>query len=105
MAIPNRPDWEAARERCRRYRRRILQISQTISALHIAPAFSCLEMVDAIYNILMPRVAGRPSDTFLMSKGHGVMAQYVILEDLGILSRHDLETYCIPGGKLGAHPD
>lgn len=105
MSIPNAPDWEAARERCRGYRRRILQISQRISALHIAPAFSCLEMVDAVYNVLMDRRDGKPSDTFVMSKGHGVMAQYVVLEDLGILSKEQLETYCTPQGILGAHPD
>ena len=46
MAIPNAPDWEAARRRCRDYRRRILAISQKVSALHVAPAFSCLEIVD-----------------------------------------------------------
>jgi transketolase len=105
MAVSNTPDWEAARERCRHYRHRILQISQRISALHIAPAFSCLEMVDAVYNILMQRHGGPVSDTFVMSKGHGVMAQYVVLEELGILSKDALETYCTPNGILGAHPD
>lgn len=105
VLIRNAPDWDEARERCRRYRRRILDISQRISALHIAPAFSCLEMVDAIYNIIMRRSEGRPSDTFVMSKGHGVMSQYVVLEDLGILSREQLDAYCTPHGILGAHPD
>ena len=32
-----------------RFRRRILDISQTVGALHAAPAFSCLEAVDVIY--------------------------------------------------------
>ena len=105
MTIANATEWDQARERCRHYRRRILQISQRISALHIAPAFSCLEMVDAIYNMLMPRVDGAPADTFVMSKGHGVMSQYVVLEDLGILSKEALDTYCTPQGTLGAHPD
>lgn len=40
-----------------------------------------------------------------MSKGHGCLAQYVILEDLGILTRADLDRYCTSGGQLGAHPD
>jgi transketolase len=106
VAISNGLDWNAVRRRCRGYRRRILDISQEISALHIAPAFSCLEIADAIYNVLMPPlVDGRPADTFVMSKGHGVMAQYVILEDLGILPRLALGAYCKPHGTLGAHPD
>ena len=40
-----------------------------------------------------------------MSKGHGVMAQYAILEDLGILPGAALDAYCTPQGTLGAHPD
>ncbi len=106
MMIPNSPDWAAARDRCNQYRRRILAVSQTVSALHVAPAFSCLEIVDAVYNILMRRTAtGGPADGFVMSKGHGVMAQYAVLEDLGVLPKSALDTYCTPGGMLGAHPD
>ena len=40
-----------------------------------------------------------------MSKGHGCLSQYVILEDLGVLTRSDLDQYCTPAGRLGAHPD
>jgi transketolase len=103
---PNSFDVALARRRCLAYRRRILDISQQVSALHIAPAFSCLEIVDTIYHALMARETdGRYLDTFLMSKGHGCMAQYVVLEDLGILTAHDLARYCKADGKLGAHPD
>jgi len=96
----NSVDAIAARWRCRAYRRRILEISQQVSALHVAPAFSCVEITDAIYHELM-----RDADVFLMSKGHGCMIQYVILEERGVLSRADLDTYCKPSGRLGAHPD
>ncbi len=93
-------------ERCRYYRRRILDISQQVGALHIAPAYSCMEIVDAVYNELMRRdSAGAFRDTFIMSKGHGYMAQAVILEELGILERRHLDEYCKPEGCLGAHPD
>jgi transketolase len=96
-----------ARARTRKYRRRILDMSQHVSALHIGGAFSCTEIVDCIYNEFMrPGLNGQESpDTFLMSKGHGCMIQYVILEDLGILSRADLDAYCTPNGMLGTHPD
>lgn len=92
----------AAKRRCIGWRRRILEVSQQVAALHAAPAFSALEMVDAVYHALM-RPGGR--DCFLMSKGHGVMAQYVMLEAQGILSRRDLDAYCTRDGRLGAHPD
>jgi len=102
----NRFDVAAARRRCKAYRRRILDISQTVGALHIAPAFSCLEIVDVVYHGLMRKGDdGADVDRFLMSKGHGCMAQYAILEDLGVLDERELELYCKPGGRLGAHPD
>lgn len=99
-------DPAAARERCKRYRKRILALSQKVSALHVAPAFSCVEMTDAVYNGLMRRGAdGKFADTFVMSKGHGCMSQYAILEELGILPAGELDRYCTPAGCLGAHPD
>ena len=99
-------DATAARQRCLKYRKRILDISQQVSALHGAGAFSAIELVDCIYNGLMHNRPGKDSpDTFLMSKGHGCMSQYVVLEDLGILSRKDLDLYCKAGGRLGCHPD
>jgi len=103
-------DAAEARRRCLAYRRRILDISQQVTALHVAPAFSCLEMTDVVYHGLM-RSSGKGGggapdiDTFLMSKGHGCLAQYVMLEEMGVLSRTDLDLYCRPEGRLGAHPD
>lgn len=96
-----------AKERCRQYRRRILEVSQQVQALHIASAYSCTEIVDACYNVLMRSEAkGQPNaDTFIMSKGHGCMIQYVILEERGILSGTDMDRYCKPDGRLGCHPD
>jgi transketolase len=105
-SLMNTYDIMEARDRCRRYRRRILDISQQVSALHIAPAFSCVEITDAIYHGLMRQHAdGSYRDVFMMSKGHGCMIQYVVLEDKNILSSKDLDLYCKPGGRLGAHPD
>lgn len=105
-SIPNSFDATAARARCRQYRKRILEVSQQVTALHVGGAFSCTEIVDVVYNGLMRRNADRSSpDTFLMSKGHGCMIQYVILEDLGVLARADLDRYCTREGRLGCHPD
>lgn len=99
-------DVAAARARCLRYRRRILDISQTVSALHGAAAFSCLEMVDCAQRGLMRRAAdGSSPDRFILSKGHGAMALYSVLEEAGTLSKEDLDSYCKPHGRLGCHPD
>jgi transketolase len=99
-------DADDAAQRCNGYRRRILEVSQQVMALHIASAYSCTEIVDCIYNGLMRRGAdGKSPDTFLMSKGHGCMIQYAILEQMGVLSRTDLDQYCTAEGRLGCHPD
>ena len=99
-------DVTGARARCRKFRKRILDISQSVGALHIAPAFSCLELVDAVYFGLMQRT-GDPErdDTFILSKGHGSLAQFVALEELGIISPDKLDHYCKPGWPLATHPD
>lgn len=94
-------DRASAALRCRAYRRRILEISQQVPALHIASAYSCTEIVDALMNVVMTP----ERDTFLMSKGHGCMIQYVVLEERGVLARADLDAYCRAGGRLGCHPD
>lgn len=105
-AVMARFDPAAARRRCLEYRLRILDVSQKISALHIAPAFSCLEIVDCIYFSLMRRDSeGRSCDTFLLSKGHGSLAQYAVLEKLGVISPEDFDRLDQPGGRLGGHPD
>ena len=104
--LHNSFDPAAARQRCRAFRRRILDLSQKVTAMHIAPAFSCLEMVDAIYNGLMRRDAvGATPDTLVLSKGHGCIAQYVLLESLGVLQSEELERLCTPESRLGGHPD
>ncbi len=99
-------DAAGAKARCRKFRKRILDISQTVSALHIAPSFSCLELVDATYFGLMKRTGNRDiDDTFILSKGHGSLAQYVVLEELGILSKDQMNNHCKPGWPLCTHPD
>jgi len=91
--------------RCKLWRKKILEISQKVQALHIAPAFSCVEITDTIYFDLLKIENGKFSDIFIMSKGHGCLIQYVILNALNILSDHELSMYCKPQGILGAHPD
>ena len=90
------------KERCKKHRIKILQISQVVKALHIAGAFSSIEILDYIYYQMMKN---REDTKFILSKGHGAIAQYVVLNSLGILSDDELSKYCTPEGKLGCHPD
>ncbi len=97
---------QKSKERCLKFRKRILDISQTVGALHIASAYSCIEVVESIYFSLMRRNSkGDSPDTFIMSKGHGCLAQYVALEELGVFKENELSRYCKVDGILGTHPD
>jgi transketolase len=69
-------DGVAGRRHCPGYRKRILNVSRQVTALHVAPALSCIEITDLIHNHRMRReLSGEYRDVFLMSKGHGCMVQ------------------------------
>jgi transketolase len=89
-----------SKSRCQKYRKKILEISQTVPALHIGGAFSSIEIVDSIYNLFMKK-----KDKFILSKGHAGILQYVVLNDLGIIKDKDLKNYSSKNGFLGVHPD
>ena len=95
---------KSAHRRCRRQRRRILEVSQKVDALHVAPAFSCMEIVDTIMNTAMDAPYGG-LDVFILSKGHGAMAQYVVLEEAGILDPASVDVISQSGSTIGGHPD
>ena len=98
-------DLSEARKRCNKFRKRILNMSQQVTALHIGGSYSCLEIVDAVYfGMMRSDESGIFKDTFILSKGHGSLAQYTVLEELGILSSDYLDEYG-NGGRLGTHPD
>jgi transketolase len=91
-----------SKERCKIFRKRILHLSQKVSALHIGGAFSCTEIMDLIFNILSNK---KEKNLFILSKGHAAILQYVILEYLGIIKKKDVENYCTKNSFLGVHPD
>jgi transketolase len=66
---------------------------------HIPSAFSIVDIVDTVYAVKAPE------DRFILSKGHGCAALYVVLAKHGILTQKDLDEYGTYKGKLGGHPD
>lgn len=86
--------------RCHSHRKRILDLSQKVGALHIGGSFSSVEIVDTIYSLLMKK-----NDKFILSKGHTAVLQYVILASRKIISENFLNSYCQKNSKLGVHPD
>jgi transketolase len=96
----------SSKERCKIFRNKILDISQTVDALHVGGAFSCIEILDYIYSsFIIPTLEQKNKNAFILSKGHGGIAQYVILNYYKIIPDQYLDSYCQTGGILGCHPD
>ena len=76
---------------------------------HIPSAFSIVDMIEFLYRNCLKYDPKRPNwgerDYFILSKGHGCLALYVVLERYGFLTQEDIELFCKPNGTLGEHPD
>lgn len=76
---------------------------------HIPSSFSILDIVAELYDGFLSVDPSRPDwserDYFILSKGHGCLALYVVLKRHGFLSEQDILDFCTTGGILGEHPD
>ncbi len=76
---------------------------------HIPSAFSIVDIIEFLYRNYLKYDPKRPNwderDYFILSKGHGCLAFYVVLERYGFLTPEDIELFCKPNGILGEHPD
>ena len=90
-------------------RKKIAQMVYTGKDGHIPSAFSIVEILSVLYRDCMKYDPLNPEwpdrDYFILSKGHGCLALYVMLEKCGFITQEDLERFCRPGGILGEHPD
>jgi transketolase len=88
----------------RRLRRTILRMAFAGSTVHVGCAFSIVELLAVLYRAHLrfdrrdPRWPGR--DYLVLSKGHGVMAQYACLYELGWLTDDQLDRYFGDGTAL-----
>jgi len=80
-------------------RRAIVQMICAAGEGHIPSAFSIVDIVDTVYAVKAPE------DRFILSKGHGCAALYVVLAKHGIIPIRDLEEYGSYSSILGGHPD
>lgn len=87
-----------------RMRRTVLEMAYAGSAVHIACAFSIIELLTVLYRNHLrypgndPRAQDR--DYLVLSKGHGVMAQYACMRELGWLDDSDIRNYFKDGSDL-----
>ena len=95
--------------RSRELRRKIIETMRAGNRGHLASALSLVEMLRVLYDDILrydpkdPQWSGR--DRFLLSKGHGCLALYVMLAEKGFFPSSELEKFCTPDGILGGHPE
>lgn len=76
---------------------------------HIPSSFSIIDIIDYLYSKVLKinkrNFKNKNRNYFILSKGHGCVALYVVLEKIGIISNFDLINFCSNKGILGGHPD
>lgn len=89
-------------------RRRILEVVACAGRGHIGPALSILDILDVLYGSVMQGngdVDNSNRDRFILSKGHGCLGLYVVLEKYGLIGNEDLESFCSFDSAFGGHPE
>jgi transketolase len=85
-------------------RKTVLEMAYSGSTVHIGCAFSIIEILAVLYrnHLRYPgnNAEAAERDYLVLSKGHGVMAQYACLHEKGWLAKSDLENYFSDGSKL-----
>lgn len=93
----------------RELRKRIVETVYRGKDGHIPSAFSITDILDVLYSDYLKYDSSNPEwpgrDFFVLSKGHGCVALYAVLEKQGFLTEDDMYTFCQEGGILGEHPD
>jgi transketolase len=85
-------------------RRTVLEMARAGNTVHIGCAFSIVELLAVLYRGHLrypgndPLAAGR--DYLVLSKGHGVMAQYACMRELGWLDDAAIQGYFSDGSHL-----
>jgi len=101
---------EELEEKAKWVRRKTLEMCVSAKCGHTASSFSCVEILVALYYGGLLKFDPNDSqaanrDRFILSKGHGGIALYPILADLGFFPVKELDNFCRAGCALGTHPD
>lgn len=85
-------------------RKLVLQMSFRGQSVHVPCAFSLVEIFSSLYSKHAKWVRGESRhesrDYVVLSKGHGVMAQYACFKEMGFIQQSDLDQYFQNGSLL-----
>lgn len=87
-----------------RLRQTVLDMAYAGSTVHIGCAFSIIELLAVLYRRYLRYPDNDPDsparDYLILSKGHGVMAQYACMRELGWLNESHIHQYFSDGSEL-----
>ncbi len=90
-------------------RRTIVRVLTQGGRGHLASALSIVEILRVLYDNVLRYDPGDPRlperDRFILSKGHGCLALYVLLAEKGFFPSSELWKFCKVDGILGGHPE
>lgn len=96
-------------ERSIELRRRIVHVLGRGGRGHVGTSLSPVEILRVLYDTVLRFDPSQPKwpqrDRFILSKGHGCIALYVILQEKGFFPEDELWKFCRFDGILGGHPD
>jgi transketolase len=96
-------------ERSRALRRRIVEVLEKAGRGHVGSSLSLVEIIRVLFDDIMRYDPARPDwadrDRFILSKGHGCLALYVLLAEKGFFPEEELWKFCRTDGILGGHPE
>jgi len=88
----------------RKLREKILTMAFMGQAVHIGCAFSIVEILAVLYRSFLRYPSGKADspdrDFLVLSKGHGVMAQYACLNEIGWITDEMIQEYFLDGSIL-----
>jgi transketolase len=73
---------------------------------HIGGSLSSVEILATLYKAFIKRDPAdlKTRDRMIVSKAHGSLAHYCVLEKMGLLAREEISTFGQNGGGFTAHP-
>ena len=87
-------------------RSKVLKVAKLANKGHIGSGLSICEIIVAILASATDIGSTKNDRTrIVLSKGHAALAYYAALNEFGIISEDDLNSYCVNGTKFGTHPD
>ena len=92
-----------------RLKRQIVLATMTTAEGHIPSAFSILDILWMLYDRVLHIDPKNPKsderDRFILSKGHGALALYVVLAEKGFFPASEIERFATYDSPFGGHPD